>query len=231
MNAASTSLPHAVLFDLDGTLIDSAPDIHAAVVELLATRALPALSLAQATAMIGNGVNKLVERAFAASGTPLDEADLKQAISDMLPIYNRHLTGLTRLMPGVPDVLHQLRDSGVQLALVTNKPQAATDEVLAHFGLTELFGAVLGGDAVSRKKPDPEALYLAMDHLGTDASNTVMVGDSAADVQSARNAGVRAIAIRGGYTNVPAEQLGADLTLDSLAELFDALQNAPTGTD
>ncbi|RFC66785.1 MULTISPECIES: phosphoglycolate phosphatase [Mesorhizobium] len=224
MTSKAGGLPDAVLFDFDGTLIDSAPDIHAAVNELLQTRNLPPVTLEQAKAMIGNGVAKLVERAFAASGSPLAGAELEQAQRDMTPIYNSHLTGLTTLMPGARTALQQLRAAGVKLALVTNKPQAPTREVLEHFHIFEDFGAVIGGDAVTNKKPSPEALYLALERLHADRNNAVMVGDSTTDVEAARNAGLPVIIIRGGYSKVPVEELGADLVLDSLADLPAALQ-------
>ena len=166
-NGAATTLrmPKAILFDLDGTLIDSAPDIAAAVNELLAGRGLPSLTVAQVTAMIGNGVEKLLERAFAAVGTPLSAAEFEQANRDMAPIYRRHTTRLTRLMPGAGEALAQLHVAGVRMGVVTNKPQLATREVLLHFGIAERLGAIVGGDAVTRKKPAPDALLLALDQL------------------------------------------------------------------
>ncbi|TJW35176.1 MAG: HAD family hydrolase, partial [Mesorhizobium sp.] len=137
--------PKAILFDLDGTLVDSAADLTAAVNELLASRDLPALRLDQVKAMIGGGIRKLVERAFAASGTPLLGSALEEANRDMAPIYRRHLTGLTRLMPGIREVLTHFHLNGKAMGLVTNKPQLATREILLHFGLTEYLGAIVGG--------------------------------------------------------------------------------------
>ncbi|MBX3598188.1 MAG: phosphoglycolate phosphatase [Rhizobiaceae bacterium] len=226
MLSDANTQPDAVLFDLDGTLIDSAPDIHAAVVELLAAHGLPPITLDQAKSMIGNGVAKLVERAFAASGMSLSGEALAAVQKEMIPIYNRHLTQLTRLYPGALEALQTLHNEGAKIALVTNKPQAATDEVMRHFGLGQFFGAVIGADSVVNKKPAPDALYLALEKLKADRIQAVMIGDSATDVEAARNAGLPVIIIRGGYSKVPAEELGADLVLDSLAELPDALRGA-----
>jgi len=220
----SLALPKAILFDLDGTLVDSAPDIGAAVNELLATRNLPPLSVDQARSMIGHGVKKLVERAFAASGTPLDEAALDRANRDMAPIYRRHLTKLTTLMPGAKEVVAHFHVAGVALGVVTNKPQVATREVLLHFGFTDRLGAIVGGDAVSHQKPAPDALFMALERLRVDPADALMVGDSAADVGAARAAGVPVALVRGGYTQVPVEELGADLVCDSLLDLPAALQ-------
>ena len=215
----------AILFDLDGTLIDSAPDITAAVNELLASRDLPPLRLEKVRAMIGGGVAKLVERAFTASGMPLRGSAVEQANRDMAPIYRRHLTGLTRLMPGVKEVLSHFHLNGIAMGVVTNKPQLATREILLHFGLTDWLSAIVGGDAVTHLKPAPDALLLALDRLRTDPRDAVMVGDSGADVGAARAAAMPAVLLRGGYTQVPVEDLGADLICDSLLDLPAALRN------
>ncbi|MER8804350.1 phosphoglycolate phosphatase [Mesorhizobium sp. M0998] len=216
--------PKAILFDLDGTLVDSAPDIAAAVNELLAGHDLPPLRLDQVKAMIGGGIRKLVERAFAASGTPLLGSALDEANRVMAPIYRRHLTGRTGLMPGVREVLTHLHLSGIAMAVVTNKPQLAAREILLHFRLTEYLGAIVGGDAVTYLKPAPDALLLALDLLQVEPRDTLMVGDSSADVAAARAAGMAVILLRGGYSQIPVEELGADLVCDSLFDLSSAMQ-------
>jgi phosphoglycolate phosphatase len=213
----------AILFDLDGTLVDSAPDIAAAVNELLAGRGLPPLRVDQVKAMIGGGVRKLVERAFVASGAPLLASALEEANRAMAPIYRRHLTGLTRLMPGVREVLTHFHLNGVAMGVVTNKPQLAAREILLHFHLTEYLGAIVGGDAVTHLKPAPDALLLALDQLGVEPTDALMVGDSSSDVGAARAAGMPVVLLRGGYTQVPVEELGADLVCDSLLDLPSAM--------
>src|SRR5690606_28728990 len=195
--------PRAVLFDLDGTLIDSAPDIAAATNELLGTYGLPPLTLTQVKTMIGEGVRKLVERAFAASGVPRAEDRRAEANRAMAGIYARHLTGLTELMPGAAEVVAQLHVSGIPLALVTNKPQLAARSVLLHFHLAERFSVIVGGDAVERGKPSPDPLLFALEQLGVAPADALMVGDSVSDVAAARAAGVPVIVVRGGYTRVP----------------------------
>jgi phosphoglycolate phosphatase len=220
----SLAFPKAIIFDLDGTLVDSAPDIGAAVNELLATRHLPPLSLAQAKSMIGHGVKKLVERAFTASGMPLYGAALEQANRDMAPIYRRHLTKLTTLMPGAKETVAHFHVAGVALGVATNKPQLATREVLLHFGFTDQLGAIVGGDAVSHQKPAPDSLFLALERLRVEPADALMVGDSSADVGAARAAGMAVVLVRGGYTQVPVEELGADMVCDSLLDLPTALQ-------
>ena len=215
--------PRAVLFDLDGTLIDSAPDIAAAVNELLARGGRPPLTVAAVTSMIGNGVEKLVERAIAASGDVLDAAALKRQQMAMIDIYARHLTGLTVLLPGVREALDALHGSGVLLGLVTNKPQRFIETVLDHFDMSPLFGVVIGGDAGVAKKPAPDMLLAALEEFGVAQSDAVMVGDSEADADAARAAGISGVIVRGGYTNVPAEQLGANVVIDDMSGLAAAL--------
>lgn len=226
MTISRSPYPKAVLFDLDGTLVDSAPDITAAVNELLATRRLPPLDVPRVTAMIGNGMEKLVERAFAASGMELKGRELAEAQRDMMPIYLRHTTHLTTLRPGAREALAAFHAAGVGLGVVTNKPQAATRDILVHFGLTDMLGAIVGGDAVVNKKPAPDALLLALERLRAEPAQALMVGDSVSDVGAARAAGMPVAILRGGYSNVPVETLGADLVLDGPGELPAALRRA-----
>lgn len=215
--------PRAILFDLDGTLIDSAPDLHAATNILLARHALGPLTLPQVTSMIGNGVKTLVERAFAASGRPLDAAALEIEHEAMIGIYGDHLTVLTTVLPGAREAIDELNGRGVLLGVVTNKPQMPTEAILDHFLLSRFLGAVIGGDSGVEKKPAPDMILAALERLGVTPDDAVVVGDSPADVGCARAAGVAVIAVRGGYTNVPVDALGADIVIDTLAGLDDAL--------
>lgn len=216
--------PLAVLFDLDGTLIDSAADIRAAVNQLLEGHALGPLSLDDVKGMIGQGVKVTVDRAFRACGRPLEGEALEQEHLAMLDIYANHLTEFTTLMPATAETLEALHQDGVRLAVATNKPQRAAEAVLDHFGLFPYLDSVVGGDAGVAKKPAPDILLAALDRLGVEPWNAVMVGDSGADVASAQAAGIAAVIIRGGYTNLPAEELGADRVLETLADLPEAFE-------
>jgi len=220
--------PKAVLFDLDGTLIDSAPDITAAVNELLENYDLPSLSLAQVKTMIGEGVRKLVERAFAASDAKLSEANLEEAFQAMGTIYYRHLTQFTRLMPGAAETLVRLHSSGIRLGVVTNKPQVAARTILLHFRLAERLGTIIGGDAVMHGKPAPDALLLALQQLDVLPEEALMVGDSATDVAAARAAEMPVAVVRGGYSRVPLEELEADFICRDLPALLAAIESAAT---
>ncbi len=215
--------PQAVLFDLDGTLIDSVPDITQAVAELMASERLAPFDEDDVRVFVGHGVRKLVERALAARGRPLDADGLTAMTARMMTIYPRHLTDRTVLMPGTLECLDQLQLRGIPMAVVTNKPQLAADIVLRHFGLHERFALVLGDAPMEgrklRPKPAPDMLLFAAHALGAGAPTTFMVGDSPADVESAKAAAMFSVAVRGGYCAVPIESLQADATIDTLADL------------
>jgi len=216
--------PQALLFDLDGTLVDSAPDLASAVNRLLTAEGLDPLSLDAVRGMVGNGVRKLVERAFAAHGRTLDAAGLDAMSARMTRVYGERLTDETVLMAGAAETVAAYARAGVRLAVVTNKPEALSRRILAHFGLDAAIPVVVGGDTCATRKPEPEMLHEACAALGVAASRALMVGDSAADVDAARAAGVACVALRGGYTRVPIDELGADIVIDGLAELPQAIE-------
>lgn len=211
--------PKAILFDLDGTLIDSVPDIAAAVNELLPLYGLEAVSVDQVRKMVGEGVRKLVERAFAARDVALDKGELDERYERMMTIYGKHLTGRTELLDGAEKILVDYHCEGVKLAVVTNKPEGFSRTILDHFGLSGMIGAVVGGDTCPDRKPEPGMLYHTADILGVNKDDCLMVGDSPADIEAARNAGMKSVVVRGGYSRLPIEQLGADQVIDTLAEL------------
>lgn len=221
--AGQKTWPEALLFDLDGTLIDSVPDLAAATNELLAQDNLQPLSVDAVRAMIGNGVKKLVERAYAAAQSPVDGEALDAANDRMMTIYGRHLTGQTTLMSGALDVVAAYHQAGVRIAVVTNKPEAFTHELIKHFGFDAMVDVVVGGDTGPERKPAPDMLEHALAVMGVAAGKAIMVGDSPADIDSAKAAGVSSIAVRGGYTNIPVEELGADILIDSLKDLPQAI--------
>ena len=215
--------PALVLFDLDGTLIDSAPDIAAATNELLKRHAHAPLTLDDVRSMIGNGVKKLVERAFEKRGAKLDNGALSDRTNEMMEIYAANLTGLTVRMQGADQLLKNLAAKECKLALVTNKPEVFSRRILVHFGWDDIFHAVVGGDSCLTRKPDPEMLLYACKQTGCDTGATIMVGDSSADISSARNAGIKSIAVRGGYTNIAVDDLGADAVANRLCDVMEAM--------
>lgn len=213
------SWPKAILFDLDGTLIDSAPDLTRSVNAILAREGLGPLEVEAVRNMIGNGIRKLVERAFEACGVALQTHELDEHEASMVIIYAHNLTVETILYPTVRDALAQVQRRGIRMGVVTNKPIGATRAILSHFGIVDSFGAIIGGDEDIPRKPAPDPLWAALDQLDVMRDQAVMVGDSAADVAAARAAGMSVVAVGGGYSKTPAEALGADHAIGSLAEL------------
>ncbi len=183
------------VFDLDGTLVDSAPDIHAALDRLMAQKRLPGFARAEVVGMIGDGVRVLLERAFAARGLALDEASHAAFMTD----YEVNAAVLTRAFDGIPDLLGRLRDGGWQIAVCTNKPEGAARALLAGLQLDEYFCALGGGDSFPMRKPDPGHLRATLAAADAAPEAAVMIGDHANDMLAARGAGVRAIFAGWGY--------------------------------
>ena len=183
------------VFDLDGTLVDSAPDLHAALDRLMAVKRLPGFARAEVVAMIGDGVRVLLERAYAARGIALDEADLQHFMTD----YEANAAVLTRAFDGIPELLGGLRDAGWRLAVCTNKPAGAARVLLSGLGLDGHFSALGGGDSFPMRKPDPGHLRATLAAAGAAPEDAVMIGDHRNDIEAARGAGVRAIFAGWGY--------------------------------
>lgn len=214
----------AIVFDFDGTLVDSAADLRRALNILLDGAGLPALPLDAVRRMIGDGVPKLVERGFAAYGRLLDAEALAAATRRFLEIYEPISADNTELYPGVLATLEALAGRGHRLGLCTNKPERATRLILASLGLDRLLSAVVGGDTLPVKKPRPEPLLAALKGLGHPPGRALMVGDNEHDVATARAAGVAVVAVSYGYARVPLDELDADATIDAFAELPAALE-------
>lgn len=206
-----------VIFDLDGTLIDSAPDIHAAGNAVLAAEGLAPVTEAQSRSFIGNGARVFVERlerAGAGSNNPDRTARMHQ---NFLGKYET-AHALTRVYPGVEAALESLRTAGCRMAICTNKPSAPTHTVLAHFGLAGLFEAVIGGDTLPVIKPDPAPLHAAIAALGGDSA-VVFVGDSEVDAATAQAAGVPFALFTRGYRKTPPEVIAHAHAFDDFAAL------------
>jgi phosphoglycolate phosphatase len=211
----------AVIFDLDGTLVDTLPDLAAALNRLLAEEGHGSLDHAAVAAMLGDGAAKLVERAFAAIGRGLAGDEYIRLRGRFLEIYESGLSRRSRPYPGVIEMLAALRAAGLRLAICTNKPEAPSHALLAALGLAGYFDAVVGGDTLEVRKPHGRHLTETISRAG--ASTAVMIGDTPNDVVAARNAGVPVIAVSHGYAQIPAAELGADAVIDHFRELEDAL--------
>jgi phosphoglycolate phosphatase len=219
----------AVVFDLDGTLVDTLPDLHRAVGSLLAERGRAVPTAAEVRRMIGDGARKLVERSLAWSDGAVLESELEVAHQRFLAIYNAAPCRESRVFANVEPALDALRAQGIALGVCTNKPQRPTDMILATLGLTERFAAVVGGDAVARRKPHPDHLQAVLDRLGATPSTSIMIGDSRNDLEAARGCGMRCILVDFGYSAEPVETLGADRVIGDFAELGAVLRAMAEG--
>ncbi len=211
-----------LIFDLDGTLVDSAPDLHAALNEMLRERGDKPLSLPQVRQMIGDGVPTLVARALAASAGA-GPADAASALLRFLDLYEANAVRLTRSYPAVPETLAALRRCGYRTAICTNKPQHATLTVLEGLGLLPLFDGIAGGDRFAVKKPDPDHLLELIGALGAQVEAAAMIGDNENDAAAARGAGIPLVLMRYGYARIDPRSLAADALLDHFADLPAAL--------
>ncbi|MCQ0990117.1 phosphoglycolate phosphatase [Jiella marina] len=228
----SPAWPKAVLFDLDGTLVHSAPDIHAALNQTLEGEGEPTFSLEAVTRMIGAGVPKLIERAYAALDKSLEPAELDRLVDRFLALYEPRSTELTRLFPGAAEIVGSLKAEGRRVGVVTNKPGQATAAILRHFGLVDHMDVVVGGDAGPPKKPEPGLLLHACETLGLSIGDVVFIGDSENDVAAAKAAEISVVVVTGGYTALSPEELGADAVIERLDEVrstFDRLVPAGAG--
>lgn len=200
----------AIIFDLDGTLIDSAPDIHAAVNRMLAEAGRPALSLAMVRSFIGNGVPVLVDRVRAAVGEPENAPRRADMIACFMQHYEAASADLTQLYPNVLQALNILRAAGYPMGLCTNKPEAAARDILRAFGLDSFFLTVIGGDTLPQRKPHPAPLLAASQALRArelGGATTLYVGDSEVDAETAAAAAVPLILFTEGYRKSPVSDL------------------------
>ena len=214
----------AVIFDLDGTLIDSAPDLGAALNLVLELRGQAPLPVADVRLMIGAGVPKLIQRGFAARGITLDMDEIEaELLAPFLDYYNRHTTDLTQLYPGARQALAYLEANAIRLGICTNKPTDAARQILTELGVNSFFHTVLGGSSGFPKKPDPAVVHACLKAMDVAAERAFYVGDSETDVATARNAGLPIVVVAGGYTATAADALGGDVAIKTLHDLDAAL--------
>ena len=209
--------PQAVVWDLDGTLVDSAPDLATALNAVLDMRGFFTLPLDQVRPMIGNGVAKLVERGFNAVGIRPDEAQLEHLVEMFKLEYAACATERTQPYPGIVHALEQIRDMNVPMGVCTNKPEALSRQILEGLGLDAYFSSVVGGDTTTAMKPDPLPLLTCLGELVAEPQNSLMIGDSIHDVHAAHAAGMTIGVVPWGYRSAPVEELGADFVFHEIA--------------
>jgi phosphoglycolate phosphatase len=202
----------AIVFDLDGTLIDSVGDIHAALNQMLAQNGCAPLALHTVTSFIGKGSSNLVKRVIDAVGLPYGDANHARYLAEFLHIYTKESAGLTTVFEHVQEVLTGFQQSGILLGLCTNKPAAPTQIVLDQFGLASFFSAVVGGDRLPTRKPDPAMLHLVMQEM--EVYRCLFVGDSEVDVATAQATGMPMALFTKGYRQTPVAELAPEFHFD-----------------
>ena len=213
----------AIAFDLDGTLIDSVPDVRAAINRLLVGEGRSEISLAQTLTLVGQGARVMIEEAMALVGGPAPPDALDRMVETYIEFYRCHPADLTTIYPGVVEVLESLAARGVRMGICSNKPFVMTKLVLKTLGLDRYFDAVTGGDNVPHRKPDGRHVAHTLALMGGRHARAVMVGDSETDVAAGKDAGLPVIAVTYGYAQVPAAEFGADVLIERFRDLPGAL--------
>jgi len=218
--------PKMILIDVDGTLVDSVPDLAFCVDTMMEQLNRPPYGEAVVRNWVGNGVERLVRRALIGQldGEP-DEADFERAFPIFVELYRENTSGRSHLYPGIREGLDYLREAGYSLGSVTNKAAQFTEPLLRDLGVRDYFDIVISGDTLPRKKPNPLPLLHAAEHFGVSPKDSLMVGDSVSDVKGARAAGFTIVCMSYGYNHgIDIRTAEPDAVIDSLTEISGLLE-------
>jgi phosphoglycolate phosphatase len=211
-----------IIFDLDGTLVDTAPDLIDTLNTILGREGLPTVPDDKARALIGNGARRMLERGLAVAGRPA--GDIDRIYGEFITHYSEHLADRSRPFPGVEAALDSLAGRGCAFAVCTNKLEWLSVRLLESLGLAERFTAICGQDTFSVQKPHPQALLATLRRAGGSLDRAVMVGDSQTDISTARAARMPVVAVDFGYTDVPVRELGPDKIISHYSCLPDVIE-------
>jgi phosphoglycolate phosphatase len=214
-----------VVFDLDGTLVDTAPDLISALNFVLAREGLPAVPLQSARSMIGAGARKLIERGLELEGRHVGPEDITRLTNDFIDRYAAHIADESRPFEGLEEALDELSSRGYRLAVCTNKLEWLSKLLLDELGLSSRFSAICGADTFGVSKPDPAILKQTVARAGGALASAVMVGDAGTDIGVARRAGIPVIGVSFGYTEVPIADLKPDRLIGHMRDLPDAVES------
>jgi phosphoglycolate phosphatase len=212
-----------LVFDLDGTLADTAGDLVATLNVILARQGLAQVPMPESRALVGGGARALIERGLAAHGIKASEGDLDTLLAEFMAHYEAHIADETVLFPGVAKALDRFEAAGFSFAVCTNKVEHAAILLLRELGVASRFRAICGRNTFAVNKPDGEALLQTIARAGGDRGRAVMVGDSKTDVDTARNARVPIVAVTFGYTREPIQTYEPDRVIGHYDELWDAV--------
>jgi phosphoglycolate phosphatase len=215
---------YIIAFDLDGTLVDTAPDIIGALNLVLREEGIKPYHLDEARPLIGRGALELLRRGFALAGHPLTPGQEQPLLDRLLKHYETHIDAFSKPFEGVVEAMDALSAAGAKLAVCTNKHTYLSVELIKRLGWSDRFGSNRGSDSVPAKKPDAGHLQACVDDIGGDIKKTILVGDSETDFLTSRNAGVPSILVSFGYSERPIQELDCDVLIDHYDALVDAIK-------
>ncbi|XHE14506.1 phosphoglycolate phosphatase [Agrobacterium deltaense] len=219
----SRPLSPLAIFDLDGTLVDTAADLVSSLNHTIAVAGLAPVTYDDLTHLVGQGARVMIKRAFALRQVELPEAELEPLYERFITHYRAEMPGESRPYPGIVTALDALSAAGITLAVCTNKTEILALPLLEKLELTHYFAAITCGDTFSFRKPDARHILGTIEKAGGDPQRAIMVGDSINDILAARNAAVPSIGVTFGYTDVPMAELEPDVVIDDFAALTPAL--------
>jgi phosphoglycolate phosphatase len=219
----------AVIFDLDGTLVDSAPDLMRATNHVLHELGRRQVSIDEVRRFVGHGARALLTRGLAATGGVPQDYDVEPDYRRFVDYYAQNIAGGSVPFPGVVDLLGRLAAEGFRLGVCTNKLEGLSVQLLEALDMAKYFGAVVGPDTIGIAKPDAKVFHETVGRLGLSDPKVLMVGDSETDILTARNAGVPVIAVPFGYTPRPVSEFNPDLVINHFDEAYDAIQHLMAG--
>ncbi len=219
----------ALLFDLDGTLADTKPDLHAAMNFVLEKYGYQPIAADTIHHMIGGGARIILQRGLAENNATLSESELDRATEEFIRWYDQNIDTHTRVFDDLVPLLTRARDANYKMAVVTNKRESLSSKLLFRLGLHSYFDVLIGGDTLPTRKPNPEPVEEALKRLKVPAHEAIMVGDSEADTGSARAAGVTSICVSFGYRRASLDALRADAIIDDFAAFGDAAKALKPG--
>ena len=213
-----------LIFDLDGTLVDTAPDLHAATNHVLSTLKRRPITMDEVRAFVGHGARALIVRGCEATGDPVDPRAIETLYQEFVIYYAANIADYSRPFPGLLPFLDKCRDHRLRMAVCTNKLEFLSNRLLGALGLAGYFGAVVGPDTIGIAKPDPRPYLEALKRLDREAHASIMVGDSETDIRTGQNAGVPVIAVTFGYTPEHVSAYGPTHMIDHYDQAWDIVQ-------
>jgi len=209
----------ALVFDLDGTLVDTAPDLLGALNAVLRAEGRRAVNLADLRHLVGHGARAMLDEAMKRTGEPAAPERLPGLMDDFIAHYRMHIAAESRPFPGVEETLTALQADGARMGVLSNKPQELTSLLIPAIGFTRFFRAIHGAGRLEVVKPSARVFHHVIEEMGGEGSGMVMIGDSATDVATARAAGCPSIVLTYGYSSEPVETLGADRITDDFRQI------------